>query len=413
MPKYWVNVVMSGFRVPPTSNPLWTTTLVMGQACARRYVGLVTAQLETVIECLDVDAMVEFFTSELGCRLELVTPADDPREFVVATDGARLRLVRSSRDVPARLRFVRSGAARQGLSVPASVTAPNGTTVEFVASAESMVIPENQPTLSVVRVGDEDVFGAGRAGMGYRDLLPDRWGGRFIASHIRIADGGDVADYVHFHRIRFQMIFVVAGWVEVVYEDQGAPFRMVAGDCVLQPPEIRHRVLRSSPGLEVIEVGCPAEHDTLVEHRIDLPTLMTRPERTFSGQRFVRHIAATATWTPCSTPGFDERDTGISDATDGLADVRVLARRADNSAEPAVMHHLGEFAMVVLLAGAASLRIEYDGAHRTEALGVSDAVALPPGCRWSWVDCTDDLEVLHVVLPAGCIEPVEGAIHAA
>ncbi len=103
--------------------------------------------------------------------------------------------------------------------------------------------------------------------------------------------GGDVADWVHFHRIRFQMIFVAAGWVDVVYEDQGEPFRMVAGDCVLQPPEIRHRVLRSSPGLEVIEIGCPAEHDTLADHDLDLPTATVRPERDFGGQRFVRHIA--------------------------------------------------------------------------------------------------------------------------
>ena len=56
--------------------------------------------LETVLECVDLDAMVEFFTTELGCRLELITPADDPREYVVASDGSRIRLVRSSRDVP-------------------------------------------------------------------------------------------------------------------------------------------------------------------------------------------------------------------------------------------------------------------------------------------------------------------------
>ena len=31
-----------------------------------------------------------------------------------------------------------------------------------------------------------------------------------------------MADYVHFHRIRFQMIFVASGWVDVVYEDQVA-----------------------------------------------------------------------------------------------------------------------------------------------------------------------------------------------
>ncbi len=97
------------------------------------------------------------------------------------------------------------------------VTAPNGLTVEFRPETTAMEVPPSVPSLSVVRVGDE--FGVGRAGMGYRDLLPDRWGGRFIASHILIRDGGPVPDYVHFHRVRFQLIFCARGWVDVVYED--------------------------------------------------------------------------------------------------------------------------------------------------------------------------------------------------
>jgi hypothetical protein len=60
--------------------------------------------------------------------------------------------------------------------------------------------------------------------MHYRDLLPSRQGGRFIASHIRIPDGGPVADDVHHHDVRFQLIHCVAGWVRLVYEDQGEPF---------------------------------------------------------------------------------------------------------------------------------------------------------------------------------------------
>ena len=53
------------------------------------------------------------------------------------------------------------------------------------------------------------------------------------------------------------MIAVRRGWVRVVYEDQGEPFVMEAGDLVLQPPGIRHRVLESSPGLEVVEITLP------------------------------------------------------------------------------------------------------------------------------------------------------------
>ena len=35
----------------------------------------------------------------------------------------------------------------------------------------------------------------------------------------------------------FQLIFCYRGWVEVVYEDQGAPFILHAGDCVIQGPD--------------------------------------------------------------------------------------------------------------------------------------------------------------------------------
>jgi quercetin dioxygenase-like cupin family protein len=63
--------------------------------------------------------------------------------------------------------------------------------------------------------------------------------------------------------IKFRVLLL---WmVCVLIALQGAPFVMRAGDCVLQPPGIKHRVLESSAGLEVIEVACPAEHETTRE----------------------------------------------------------------------------------------------------------------------------------------------------
>ena len=76
----------------------------------------------------------------------------------------------------------------------------------------------------------------------YRDLLPDRYGGLVIASHIHVPEGGNVSDYVHYHRVAFQLIFCVKGSARLVYEDQGEPFDLCAGDCVLQPPTLRHKV---------------------------------------------------------------------------------------------------------------------------------------------------------------------------
>ena len=94
----------------------------------------------------------------------------------------------------------------------------------------------------------------------------------------------------------------------MVYEDQGKPFLLEAGDCVLQPPRIRHQVLESSAGLEVIEVGCPAEHENFADHVMALPTDNLNPERLFNGQLFVRHIAKNAVWQDWRIAGFECRD---------------------------------------------------------------------------------------------------------
>ncbi len=159
--------------------------------------------------------------------------------------------------------------------------------------------------------------------MGYRDLIPNRQGGRFIASHISIPEGGPVPDYVHHHHIRFQMIFCHAGWADLVYEDQGPAFRIEAGDCVLQPPHIRHRVLATSDEFEVVEIGCPAVHDTLRDHDLALPTTTINSERDFDGQRFVWHQASAST-AEVREDGSQFTNFGIDSATDGLATVGIV-----------------------------------------------------------------------------------------
>jgi mannose-6-phosphate isomerase-like protein (cupin superfamily) len=223
------------------------------------------------------------------------------------------------------------------------------------------------PGFVVTRAGDE-AFHRGRAGMEYRDLIPGRLGGRYIASHIRIPDGGPVADWVHHHEVRFQMIFCRAGWARLVYEDQGPSFLIEPGDCVLQPPGIRHRVLEASPGLEVIEIGSPAEHATHADHDLALPTATPNAEREFGGQRFVRHVAADADWQAGPAPGLEFRDTGIAAATRCLADVRVL--RTAGGADLELGPERCELRFLYLLNGGATL----DG----HTLGRDDCCTIPP-----------------------------------
>jgi quercetin dioxygenase-like cupin family protein len=282
-----------------------------------------------------------------------------------------------------------------------TLLAPNGTRIHLIDVNAPLLMPPIAQSLVVAHMADDPRWGVGRAGMHYRDIIPGRQGGRFIGSHIRIPAGGPVPDYVHFHKVRFQMIYCHRGWVKLVYEDQGQPFVLRAGDCVLQPPEIRHRVLESSDGLEVIELGCPAEHETLADHDTPLPTGRTLPSRDFNGQRFVRHDASVASWHPWRVAGMEFRDVGIGAATDGLAGVRI-ARPVGRSAEPVATQfatrfatHDAEFMFLFVLSG--STTFEHDrGRHR---LVEGDTVVVPAGLPHRLIDSANDLELLDVTLP--------------
>jgi mannose-6-phosphate isomerase-like protein (cupin superfamily) len=232
----------------------------------------------------------------------------------------------------------------------------------------------------------------GRAGMLYRDLIPGRLGGRVIASHIRILEGGETQDYVHYHKALFQMIYCKAGWARVVYEDQGPPFALEAGDCVLQPPEIRHRVLESSSGLEVIEVACPAEYETCADHELQLPTREFLPERLFGGQRFALHRAREASWAPWRFDGFESRDTGIAAATNGLAAARVV--RSNSAVTVMADGRAGELLFLFVLQGALGIDSRGQGNHHLLA---GDSCVIPAGVDYT-LRAGAGLEMLEVCL---------------
>ena len=391
---------------------------------------------ETLV-CEDLDRAIALF-AQLGLRLDTISPADDPSVALLSGPGTRVRLVRAA-SFPAagREAAVRGAGAEVSIGGSSDVSEPPA---PFV------------PSLVVVRASDSP-WHTGRAGMLYRDLIPDRQGGRIIASHIRIPDGGPVPDYVHYHAIELQLIYCHRGWVRVVYEDQGVPFVLAAGDCVLQPPGIRHRVLEASPGLEVIELGVPAMHPTHVEHDLALPTPHLRPDRDFGGQRFVHFRAATAHFTPSPIAGFEACELGIAAATRGRASVHVLrpspvargatdplppgatglaapgatdplppggtrlaapggtdplppggtglaARGGTGLAAPRTYRHTGELLFHVVLRGELTL----DGACRLTA---ADAFVIPSDQPFKWSEPSPDLELLSVALPAADVKLID------
>jgi len=333
-----------------------------------------------------------FYTKTLKMRLDLIYPADNPQIAVLSGHGLRLRIEKGASESPGTIRIL-TGDPDGFADGQRRLTAPNGTLIEIEELNPPLVLPQTEHAFVVRRLADQAPWIIGRAGMQYRDLVPTRLGGAVIASHIRIPDGGPVPDMVHFHKVGFQLIFCVNGWVDVIYEDQGGPIRLHAGDCFIQPPEIRHRVLEASDGIEVIEIGVPAEHITEIDHVMTLPTPERRPDREWQGQRFVHNVGAKGVFKPFRVSGFEARDTTINANTKGVASVMVA--RPANGPSPWVRHD-ADILFNFVMSGEMTLDGEGKEPYR---LARGDAFVIPPGMATRYSDPSADLELLEVSLP--------------
>ncbi|MCB2137298.1 MAG: cupin domain-containing protein [Rhodobacteraceae bacterium] len=347
---------------------------------------------EIVVPTKSLRKDLPFFTGTLGMRLDTIYPADNPAVAVLSGHGLRIRLDAGAVGGPVHLRIL-SDAPDAIADGTRHLTSPGGTIVEVDELNPPVILPPTEHAFVVRRLADQAPWIIGRAGMHYRDLIPSRLGGSIIASHIRIPDGGPVPDMVHFHKVGFQLIFCYKGWVDVVYEDQGPPIRLTAGDCFIQPPEIRHRVLEASDGIEVIEIGVPAEHVTEIDHDMTLPTPQVRKDREWQGQRFVHNVAEGAAWAPFRQPAYVCRDTTIDQNTKGVAGVQVIQR---GQGVPRWTRHDSDILFAFVMAGAMTLEGDGKEPFRLEP---GDAFVTPPGMRTRWADPTEDFELLEVSLP--------------
>lgn len=332
-----------------------------------------------------------FYTATLGMQLDMIYPADDPEVAVLSGHGLRIRIQKGAPESPGTLRILTddpdsfAGGARE-------LVAPNGTRIEIDVLNPPLVMPATEHAFVVRRLADQAPWIIGRAGMEYRDLVPSRLGGAMIASHIRVPDG-PVPDMVHFHKVGFQLIFCIKGWVDVVYEDQGGARRLNAGDCFIQPPEIRHRVLEAGGGIEVIEIGVPAEHITEIDHVMTLPTATNRPDREWAGQRFVHSLAKDGVFEPFRIPGFEARDTTINANTKGVASVMVA--RPARGTSPWTRHDCDILFNFVM---SGNMVLEGQG-KEPYLLSPGDAFVVPPQMATRYSETSSDLQLLEVSLP--------------
>lgn len=343
------------------------------------------------------------FLERFGFRLEEIAPADDPSEALMTGHGLRLRLDRSH---PGAIELV---VPAGGTLQPGRHLGPAGLAVE-VSAPKTPEVPPPAPAFVHTRLA-ETPFHEGRAGLFYRDLLPSRFGGRWIASHIRAATGGPVRDRVHHHRIRLQLIYCLSGEAELVYQDQGAPFAFRAGDLVLQPPGLRHRVLSASAGFEVVELASPARHPTLIDHDMVLPSPDGVADRAREGQRFL-HAVGDQCPPQLLAAGVTARDLGLDVASGRLAAARTLRFDGPGSVE---IRESYDLRFVFVWAGTGVLNGPtrpgdpfgtWEGLPHTERIGevgtglaAGDALALPPGPFV--LTGSPGLHVLEVTSPAG------------
>jgi quercetin dioxygenase-like cupin family protein len=332
-----------------------------------------------------------FYMKTLKMRLDMIYPADNPQIAVLSGHGLRIRIEKGAKEPPGTLRILTEKpdefAGGQRILV-----APNGTRIEIDDLNPPLVLPPTQHAFVVRRLADQAPWIIGRAGMEYRDLVPSRLGGAMIASHIRVPDG-PVPDMVHYHKVGFQLIFCIKGWVDVLYEDQGGMRRLTAGDCFIQPPQIRHRVCHAADGIEVIEIGVPAEHITEIDHAMTLPTATLRPDREWDGQRFVHSLAKDGVFKPFRVPGFEARDTTINANTKGVASVMVA--RPSDGASPWVKHD-ADILFNFVMSGRMTLEGEGKAPYQ---LSPGDAFVIPPGMATRYSAASDDLQLMEVSLP--------------
>ena len=97
----------------------------------------------------------------------------------------------------------------------------------------------------------------------YRDLgIRRATRGKVVAHVIRARPGKAPHGQWHRHDCRVQFVYVLKGWAVFEYEGVGQ-VKMKPGTCFYQPPGIRHREVRHSRDLELLEIVAPAEFRTV------------------------------------------------------------------------------------------------------------------------------------------------------
>ena len=202
-------------------------------------------------------------------------------------------------------------------------------------------------------------------------------------------------DYAHGPPPALQLIFCLRGAATLVYEDQGAPFELRAGDCVLQPPTLRHRVLACSGGLEVLELSVRPSTPRRADRGSAPRTAAARARRTAASASCARSRCTEAA-ARTSKPTLDHacaRDTWRARRDARTSPMSARASRGEGCRRAASLSsHDADFAFRFVLRGKVTLHVTDERRHvvaararqhgRSSAQG--DSARFPPGARSAW-----------------------------
>ena len=116
-----------------------------------------------------------------------------------------------------------------------------------------------------------------RAYFEYRDLgIKRATRGKVVAHLIRARPGKAPHGQWHRHDCKVQFVYVIKGTAVFEYEGVGK-VTMKPGSCFYQPPGIRHRELRHSKDLELLEIVAPANFRTRSDPKNRAPSRLEKP----------------------------------------------------------------------------------------------------------------------------------------
>ncbi|MEP1942783.1 MAG: cupin domain-containing protein, partial [Sulfitobacter sp.] len=118
------------------------------------------------------------------------------------------------------------------------------------------------------------------------------------------------------------------------------------------------------------------------------------PLREWDGQTFVHHVKQNATWQPAHIPGFDGRDTGITEGTKGVAGIHVL-RAAKGTVAAPLWSHDADIHFTFVMEGQMTLRAQ---GQEDRVLQAGDGFVIPPDMNIQYVAPSADIELLEVSL---------------